>query len=206
MSWFNSPVILTEICLFDSQWYQYLYNTNLSVSNIYDWYIYCFDVSSLNIDLSVQSFPYALSYGSKDSWLNDFTYWVGSIWNPFFNTSDWFILLSPISDVPWLNFLFNVPVEDDYSLIPYSFSFTIEQTLPKFKVNYGNTSYEYELEDNLFIHLKSPTVQSWNTFIYAWSTWINLFYNWTSQFYSKSNLYLESMYWFNNNIFTPICL
>lgn len=77
---------------------------------------------------------------------------------------------------------------------------------PKFKVNYGSTSYEYELEDNLFIYLKSPVIQSWNTFTYAWSTWINLYFNWSSQFYNKSKLFLNTPSWFSNNVFTPICL
>ena len=86
-----------------------------------------------------------------------------------------------------------------------SINISVENT-PKFIVNYSSTSYEYELEDNLFIYLKSPIVQSWNTFTYAWSTWINLYFNGSSQFYNKDKLFLNTPSWFNNNVFTPICL
>lgn len=77
---------------------------------------------------------------------------------------------------------------------------------PIFKVYYWNTSYEYELEDNLSIYLKSPVAQSWYTFTYAWSTWINLYFNNTSQFYNKDKMYLKTPSWYNNFVFTPVCL
>lgn len=79
-------------------------------------------------------------------------------------------------------------------------------TSPKLKINYWNTSYEYELDDNLSIYLKSSVTQSWNTFIYAWSTWINLYFNNTSQFYNKSRLYVWNvMFYYFDNVFTPLC-
>lgn len=80
-------------------------------------------------------------------------------------------------------------------------------TLPSiFKINYWNTSVEYDLNSDLSIYFKSPVIQNWNTFFYEWKTWLNLFYNNSSQFYNRSNLYLDSMFWFSKNIFTPICL
>lgn len=103
------------------------------------------------------------------------------------------VFYTPISNSDW------------YYLVPRNICYSF-LSVPKFKINYWNTSYEYELNDNLSIYLKSPVVQNWNTFTYDWSTWVNLFYNNTSQFYSKNKLYLNSMYWYNNNIFTPICL
>lgn len=85
----------------------------------------------------------------------------------------------------------------------YSYS---EVSTPKFKVNYWSTSYEYDLEDNLEIHLNSPVLKDGDNYFYDWSTWINLFYNWISQFYDKSELYLFTPSWYSANIFNPICL
>lgn len=105
----------------------------------------------------------------------------------------------------WLSFLIEIVNYWNASyvgpwLIKYHFA------NPEFKVNYWNTSYTYSLDDNLSIYLKSPVIQSWTMFIYAWSTWINLYFNNTSQFYNKDKMYLKTPSWYNNFVFTPVCL
>ena len=103
----------------------------------------------------------------------------------------------------------DTPVEPDYTWRVITWDIIEAPSNPKFKINYWNTSYEYEIDwsNDVEIHLKSPVVMSWSyNYVYDWPIWINLFYNNTSQFYDKDKLYLKSMYWYNYNIFTPICL
>lgn len=147
--------------------------------------------------------------------------WIWSRWfyweNRSASDSDWYRMWFDPSDW-WYNYqnnkqyalwvrCFKIDVVDPDCSWSVLFGDSISCPTPKFKVNYSNTSYEYELEDNLEIHLKSPVIMSWiYNYIYDWPTWINLFYNNTSDFYNKDKLYLKSMYWYNKNIFTPICL
>jgi hypothetical protein len=208
-TWLNWDIYLNEICFttFDSNLYtHYLVINGVNYSLISSWDLRCSNFSSPLL-VSDNSFTYKIHsniYWDKLSVLCESPelYFYQSTWVYFFpfydNSYIWFqnidSVWQPYSYIP-------LPVFIDFS---YSY-----QSNPKLKVNYWNTSYEYEIDwsNDVEIHLKSPVVMSWSyNYIYDWPIWINLFYNNTSQFYDKDKLYLKSSYWYNNNIFTPICL
>lgn len=170
---------------------------------------YCFNFSNPLIVSNNQIVFYWL-HNSQD-YLTDFNFaWVRRDWIYYIRSSQFgWDVVNDFKDVlqNWTLYI-GMQLWSWYSpmFVVHWLWYSEAQLSPKFKVNYWNTSHEYELNDNLSIYLKSPVIQDWNTFTYNWKTWLNLFFNGTSQWYDKSNLYLESIFWYNNNIFTPICL